>query len=607
MFNGIIFSPSSITPPYSNHALRVAKNYYSPSSLLPIIAYVPVDLYHADDWLNTDFLRTATTSLPAVENRAVQNHSWIISFGWTPSQIEEANMRLDYAIHNQGFVCVVGENNGASIRLPHFLGQSYHTISVGRDDGLHSAGLTDFDGVGRMKPDIVGPSAAPENATSFTTPMVASASALLSAKLSAAPYSLANVDRPRVIKALLLASATKDTLAGWDHTSTAPLDNIYGAGELNIHHAYQTLIAGKAISNNTQYGIRGWAAQTVNANSALTYYFAIPPGVPSTPFSSALIWHRNVTTNLTGGIKNGIRTWEATLANLNLRLYQADGINLGSLLSESISGVDNLELIYQSGLPPGNYALQVDNLSDVNVDYALAWHSLPAVTVAASISTAREIDGQSGLITFTRTGDTTLPLYVPLIFGGSAISGSHYQPLPSTITIPAGDSTATLAITPISDNIAQGPRTLSVAIAADFALVRDVTQPAIVTIEDKPFDAWRFTHFPNQLGNPAISSETADPDADELSNLIEYALNLSPTASSISPLNAVDVDGYLALSATKNPTATDIIWSAQVSSALNAWTDATPVLDDVTTYQARDTVLMSQQPKRFIRLKITRP
>ena len=132
--------------------------------------------------------------------------------------------------------------------------------------------------------------------------------------------------------------------------------------------------------------------------------------------------------------------------------------------------MDNVELIYQPVLAPGNYALVVKNISNMATAYGMAWHSLPAVAVAATIPTAREIDSQAGFVTFTRTGNTTLPLLVPLTIGGTAVPGTHYQSLPTQITIAAGSATATLQVTPVSDSLAEGDRTVTVAVAADFQI-----------------------------------------------------------------------------------------------------------------------------------------
>ncbi len=407
---------------------------------------------------------------------------------------------------------------------------------------------------------------------------------------------------PRVIKSLLLATATKNTVPSWSNTTARPLDLRYGAGELNINHAYNALRAGRATSsNNTLLKSRGWAAESVAASSPKTYFFSIAAGAPSSPFSAALTWHRVVS-------KSGYNNWNASLENLNLRLYNASGFTLGSQIAASLSSVDNVALVYQSALPPGNYALVVENTSSTSTPYALAWHSLPAVTVAATISTAREIDLHAGLVTITRTGDTTLPLFVPITVGGNAISGTHFQALPASVTLAAGQASTTLQIIPIADNLAQGNRTITLAIAADFALVRDAAQSAAITIQDKPFDSWRFVNFSNsELTTPAISSETADPDGDNLANLLEYALALDPNLTSISPVTTDSSGGYLTVASPKSTAATDILWAAQVTDDLKTWQTVVPTLNTASDFAASDTVSTNSAMKRFIRLKITRP
>lgn len=69
---------------------------------------------------------------------------------------------------------------------------------------------------------------------------------------------------------------------------------------------------------------------------------------------------------------------------------------------------------------------------------------------------------------------------------------------------PPGQSSTTLQVTPVADFIARGNRSISMAVAADFALVSDAAQPAVVTLQDKPFDAWRFANFTDpEPSNPS--------------------------------------------------------------------------------------------------------
>ena len=600
LFAGKTFNLKSGTSGTSSHADHVARNFYASTSQVP--GTCPIDLYNANDWLGAGYLNIGTTTAPKFESRAVQNHSWVGSSGNSTTDTE-IGRRLDFAINRDGFVCAVGLYNQDTNTPVHaqLLCQTYNTISVGRDDGGHTKGLTTLDGNGRRKPDIVAPSAAPEYATSWTTPMVSGAAALLYQKL--VDYSPSVSDRPRVIKALLLASATKNTVPDWGNSSSSPLDDVYGAGELNIHHAYHALIAGKATAGSTRYGIRGWASDSVSSSSSKTYYFRIASGAPSTPFSAALTWHRVVTENLLIGWGN----LSSSLANLRLKLYQTDGTNLTTLLATSDSSVDNVELIHQPSLVPGDYALRVESSSS-STAYALAWHSLPAVTIATTVSTAHEIDGAQGAFRLTRTGDLGLPLQVPLTTTGTAIVGTHYLALPATVTIPAGQSAISLQLSPVSDSLAQGDRSVGVKVGSDFAMVSDSSQEATITIKDKPFDAWRFGIFSTaELSNPSISGELADPDGDKLANLIEYAFGLNPKLPNPSSEVFDTANGYLVVSAAKNPVATDIAWSAQVSSDLENWTPAQTTIDSATNFEARDAGLMGDSARRFIRIKIVKP
>ncbi len=589
---------SSVT---SNHANTVASFFYSTSSLLPSTAATTVDVYSAGHWLNAGFLKTGTTTEPAIESRAIQNHSWIVLNGDNAS-FEEVNQRLDYAIDRDGFVSVVGESNDSSTTLPELLGQGYHTIAVGRTDGLHSHGLSTLDITDRVKPDLV----APGSATSYATPMVGGAAGILYQKLQASPYSLGGADLPRTIKAMLMASARKDTVTGWDQTSTRPLDDVYGAGELNIHNAYMILSAGRVSSGTTQHGQRAWSAEPINSSATKSYFFTIPTGAPSTPFCTALVWHRVINDNLVSPVNWGNLT--TSMANLNLSLYYATGTTRGSLLSQSSSTVDNVELIYQATLAPGDYEIVVSSNTATDTPYALAWHSLPAVTVSATTAEAKEIDGQDGILTFTRTGDTAYPLYVPIMVTGNAVASTHYQSLPSSLIIPAGQTSATLSVDPIPDSTAQGDRSITVTITSDFAIVSDSSSPGTITIKDKPGDEWKFNAFSGaELTNSTISGDNADPDGDSMANLLEYAINLNPKVSNTSPVVAGENSGYLSLSVAKNSAATDLTWSAEVSPDLSQWFPATTITNTQNNFEARDTVLKNSAPIRMIRIKVTRP
>jgi hypothetical protein len=66
----------------------------------------------------------------------------------------------------------------------------------------------------------------------------------------------------------------------------------------------------------------------------------------------------------------------------------------------------------------------------------------------------------------TRTGDTTQPLVVTYGIAGSATNGSDYEQLFGSVTIPAGSATASVAINPIDDAIAEPSETVVLNVLA---------------------------------------------------------------------------------------------------------------------------------------------
>ena len=109
------------------------------------------------------------------------------------------------------------------------------------------------------------------------------------------------------------------------------------------------------------------------------------------------------------------------------------------------------------------------------------------------------------------------------------------------------------------------------------------------------------------LGADAL--DTADADFDGLANLVEYALGTSPTNSTASPIVTSVSGGFLTLTVTKAaPTPADVTLDAEATGDLVAgpWADAVILIDDATTFQARDTVSTGSASRRFLRLAATR-
>ena len=588
----------------SGHATTVGGFFYGLSGMARGVSLI--DAYEVNSWLNAGFLRLGSNSAPVVESRAVSNHSWIGSYGGDGSLDQEVLRRFDFAIQRDDFLAVVALNNGSGSTVPQLLGSSYNGLVVGLSNGGHSSGTSTADGTGRVKPDIVSP----YDLTSFGTPIVGAAAALLIQK-AASGGSPVSAAKSVTIKAILLAGATKSQFADWDRTTTRPLDEHYGVGQLNIYRSYHVLTAGpQAVNTNARP--RGWDFQTTTAGGRL-YFFDIAAGNGFADFSAALTWNRIIADG-TPGPNWGNPT--STLPNLSLKLHTATGFTVGTLVDSSLSAVDNVEHIYQPTLAPGRYALEV--ISDTSgVDYGLAWNSLPTVTIAATTPTAAEEGAAPGGFTITRAGETVEALTVNLTISGSALNGTDYTTIPAIVTISAGASSATVTIAPITDALAEGAETVTLTLANHLAYAIGGANSATVTMADRPFDAWRFGEFTTpELSDPQISGAEADPDSDGIQNLEEYAFQLPPKTPSVAGLPVVgrDPSGALTLSYTLLKSASDITCVAEISTDMSMWNSgagytSVQTTDQGLTWSVIATSLLSPvtEPLQFMRIRITKP
>ncbi len=135
-----------------------------------------------------------------------------------------------------------------------------------------------------------------------------------------------------------------------------------------------------------------------------------------------------------------------------------------------------------------------------------------------------------------------------------------------------------------------------------------------------PLQIWQAAHFtPEQLADPELEATVwgfrADPDGDNISNILEYALldgnPLSPGAATqpvLGSLTIADIK-YLTLTVSKNAAAADITHLVETSTDLTTWqsgTDHTVIVADTESeLTVRTAAPLSNAPRRFLRLRVT--
>jgi autotransporter-associated beta strand protein len=406
-FTGKHFEFRSGAPGNSAHATYVAQYFFGlTNSIAPGISVI--ELYEANDYMAGGLLNSGSRTLnpeASPQNSRVGNHSWV-SVGSSANGLLDVLERQDWLIEQDDYVQVVGVNNGDINTSPVF-SNSFNVISVGRSDGQHAINSVQLGGIYthyRTRPDIV----APMTVTSFSTPVVAAASALLidtahtQSYLSDGSYpasrfpgtTIYHGETSEVVKATLMAGASRlafnsadgsalvDYRAAASRQATNGLDKRYGAGQLDVHNSMSIMMSGEQSSRedgrafdvqaagfdyDPQFGGAG------GANDSGSYDFTA--GWTGQTLTASLVWNAKVDINQ---VKQGNYATAATLHDLNLSLYD---ITTGApaLVATSSSNNQNTENLWTSLVAGRRYRMEVSrgiNQAPFASDYALAWSTV---------------------------------------------------------------------------------------------------------------------------------------------------------------------------------------------------------------------------------------
>ena len=352
------------TAAVSGHSSGSAGGFFGANSSSP--GTDNIDVYSANFWLGSGGIRSDSNRDPLNQQFQVTNHSYVALASNRFGENEAATFlqKLDYYIDQNDSLVVGGSSNGRSTSLPLGLAPSFNALSVGRTDGNHGAGPTTFYFEGRTKVDIV----APETATSRAAPVVSSVASLL-VDAADGDFDAIHVE---TLKATLLAGATKDEFDDWDRTATRPIDERYGAGQVNAYNSFKIQEGGQFEGSSTlgdiAVGDFGWdysdSLESTPVAPVRYYRFEVGADQYLNKFSIVLSW--NIDINDVGAGANSFIPIP-DLVNLDLELFDADG----NAVDVSQSTVDNVEHIYLQDLAPGVYDLKLSGDSDS--DFALAW------------------------------------------------------------------------------------------------------------------------------------------------------------------------------------------------------------------------------------------
>lgn len=130
------------------------------------------------------------------------------------------------------------------------------------------------------------------------------------------------------------------------------------------------------------------------------------------------------------------------------------------------------------------------------------------------------------------------------------------------------------------------------------------------------YQSYLSTYFTSQqMADATVTGDTADPDRDGISNLLEYAFGADPTKPDVSRLPTVSTqNGYITISFIQRVPPTDLTYVVEVSGDLVTWnsgssytTQVSATSIDAATQRVvvRDNILTSAAARRYIRVRVT--
>ena len=153
---------------------------------------------------------------------------------------------------------------------------------------------------------------------------------------------------------------------------------------------------------------------------------------------------------------------------------------------------------------------------------------------------------------------------------------------------------------------------MQVSGGGDLNSINNIATDPTIILTMTPLQSWRYIYF-GSTANSGAGADTTIAAADGLPNLLKYALGLNPLVSgNTSGLITPDITtGFLRLTVTKNPAATDVTFTIQGTNDLStasSWSTNGVIIDQNTTtlLQAHSSTSLTSG-SYFLRLNVTHP
>lgn len=361
-----------------------------------------------------------------------------------------------------------------------------------------------------------------------------------------------------------------------------------------------------ASSGNGSIDTTGWGGTVTNFNGVTGQALALVPGASGDgtyiEFDFSMTGYRalslsfatrsNGATSFTNGAWSGSANGGAftTLAGVNT----ATSSTTFETKMVDFSGQTALNNAASTRL---RYTLSGSTNQSANVridDFILTAILTPTVSVVVNTAEAYEANSQPASMTVSSSlAAPAGGLVVSFQLSGTAtapgLAGADYSlsgnSAATTVTIPAGATSATITLTPLLDNDpTEFDETAILTLQPGTTYFVGATNAGSITIhDDTPYTSNWASQYPTFKG--ASAAPTLDLEKDGLSNLLEFAFNGNPFHSDLAilpvigqmdfpdPADGNTVKPYPTITFNRRTDSPDLIYSVETSTDLTNWTN----------------------------------
>ena len=156
-------------------------------------------------------------------------------------------------------------------------------------------------------------------------------------------------------------------------------------------------------------------------------------------------------------------------------------------LTDSLIEVPETLILTVAANAAYNVAADPNNAATLTISDPAAQQPMVTLTVTDNESSERSGYKGNGQFTLTRAGSVASAVTVNLLASGTATPGSDYTTLPSTVTIPAGQSTATVDLAVLDDSEVEPDETATLTLQAGAGYtVGNSSAATAVIYDDEP-------------------------------------------------------------------------------------------------------------------------